>query len=97
MAGDKQLTLVEPDRDRTEPDTWKPWGDPDEIVIEDQPRTCMYFNKFGQLVIRQEAPYPEEDPILLFNPEYLPKLIRALAAQLPPGQMLAVKKALGEE
>lgn len=45
------------------------WDD-DSVVLHDQPATAIYFNKFGGLVIRQEARWPsdEDDPYVVIAP-----------------------------
>jgi hypothetical protein len=46
------------------------WSDESAIVLNRQPRTAVYLNPRGQLVIRQEADFDEtEDPYLYFSQE----------------------------
>jgi hypothetical protein len=79
---------------KPEPEKWEPWQDPDELVITEQPATCCYVNHSNQIVLRQKAPYPEEDACLFFNMEYAPAIIRAMAVHLSPGAMNDVLRAL---
>jgi hypothetical protein len=52
----------------------------DEVgtTIAHQPRTSIYWNKNGQVVIRQEGEVFEDDPYVFFSVESLPALIEAL-------------------
>ncbi len=80
---------------RAEPDdTWVCWADADELVVEQQPRTCCYENQRGQIVLRQEAAYPDEEPYLIFNKEYAGKVIHAFAKYLSPGACMDIVRAL---
>jgi hypothetical protein len=62
----------------------EPGGDIDwtsanpDIVVPCQPTTAVYENPYGAIVIRQEAPYPDDDPFVFIRPEYLPALIGRL-------------------
>jgi hypothetical protein len=42
------------------------WSD-DEIVIHSQPRTAVYTNPHGQIVIRQDVGWPDEDHFVYFS------------------------------
>ena len=59
----------------------------DDIVCHQQPRSAVYFNPHGQVVIRQERDYHafEDDPFVFFSVENVPALIEALRACLEPG------------
>lgn len=55
------------------------WSDPDLIVVEHQPRTAVFRNPRGQLVIRQmSTDYGEEDPFVVLNFESAGYVVRAL-------------------
>jgi hypothetical protein len=69
-------------------DRWK-WDEAREgglVVAEEQRVTAVYTNPFGAVVIRQEASEldnsPDDDPFVFIRPEFVPKLIRALAAEV---------------
>ena len=53
------------------------------IVVPCQPMTAVYENPYGAIVIRQEAPYPDDDPYILIRPEYVSVLIARLQTFLP--------------
>jgi hypothetical protein len=58
------------------------WNDAD-IVIHHQPRTAIYRNPRGQVVIRQENDDPfDEDAYVFFSLENVPALIRGLKEEL---------------
>ena len=67
----------------------EPGGDMDwtsanpDIVVPCQPMTAVYENPYGSIVLRQEAPYPDDDPYVFIRPEYLPALITRLQTFLP--------------
>lgn len=44
------------------------WSDDDSIALQHQPATAIYFNKFGQLVIRQDSALGDEDPYVVISP-----------------------------
>ena len=56
------------------------WSDNNpRVVIPEQPRTAVYWNPRGQLVIRQErGPLEEDDNFVFFNPDSLKALIAEL-------------------
>ena len=56
-----------------------------DVCIEEQPRTAVYRNTVGAIVIRQEAhPYADDgDPCIRIWPDRLPALITALKRYLP--------------
>lgn len=58
------------------------WSDKNpDVVIPEQPRSAVYWNDRGQLVIRQErSPLEPDDSFVFFNPESLPALIAAIQA-----------------
>jgi hypothetical protein len=61
--------------------------DEGDIVIPYQPRTAVYENTCGTIVIRQENYSDDDDVVVLVTPENLPALIAALQAfALPPGR-----------
>ena len=42
------------------------WSSDDSVVLNDRPSTAIYHNKYGQIVIRQEATWnADEDHTLL--------------------------------
>lgn len=56
------------------------WAAADNLVIcQEQPKTVIYENPAGQLVIRQQN-WPDDDAYVFFNLEHLPKLIAELQA-----------------
>lgn len=58
--------------------------DPDEDILGHQPRTSIYENVRGAIVIRQEAgPLEEDDAWVIIRPENIPALIAALRRHLP--------------
>jgi hypothetical protein len=38
-----------------------------DVVLEQQKRTCIYWNDRGDLVIRQLASYPDDDPYVVIS------------------------------
>jgi len=53
--------------------------DKDDVVIETQRATAVYWNTRTQLVIRQACDWnDDEDPFVFFEPLSLPKLIERL-------------------
>jgi hypothetical protein len=69
-------------------------------VIRNQPGTAVYTNPVGQVVIRQEVDWPEEDVYVYFSVEHLPALIEALEQQLASanaaaGAVPSVKRSAG--
>lgn len=55
------------------------WSDDETIVCYEQPKSKVYFNPQGQVVIRQQAAgYRDEDSFVFFNRENIPALIAAL-------------------
>jgi hypothetical protein len=55
------------------------WSDDDTIVCYEQPKSKVYFNPHGQVVIRQQvAGHRDEDSFVFFNCENVPALIAAL-------------------
>jgi hypothetical protein len=50
----------------------------DVVLIEHQPRTAVYWNPAGHVVIRQEGGAYEDDPYVVIAPEYLRCLIDRL-------------------
>jgi hypothetical protein len=55
-----------------------------DVIIEEQPRTAVYLNTVGAVVIRQEThPYDDGDPCIRILPDRLPALVTALKRYLP--------------
>jgi hypothetical protein len=50
----------------------------DNIVVELQPRTAIYENQLGHVVIRQEAEVFEDNPYVTIAPEFLDRFIHRL-------------------
>lgn len=58
------------------------WATDDDVIIRRQPRTAVYWNRMGNVVIAQEAEWNDDgDPYLLFDPQSLPALIHKLTAE----------------
>lgn len=49
-----------------------------DLLIPFQPATATYLNSFGQIVIRQEDQFGDEDDVIFISRENLPALIRRL-------------------
>ena len=54
--------------------------EPEEVVTRRQDEIAIYRNKFGGIVLRQEARFDEEDDIIIVNPPYVTMLIQRLQA-----------------
>ncbi len=48
------------------------------LVIQDQPRTEIYWGGRGHLIIKQTCSVLTDDGLVFFNPVAVPKLIRCL-------------------
>lgn len=60
-----------------EPRRWD--ADDPDVVIQAQPRTGVWTNPFGAIVICQEAAeYGDDDPFVMIRPENIDALIRGL-------------------
>jgi hypothetical protein len=58
------------------------WREKNDVVLEAQPATAIYWNTRVQVVIRQEASwYNDEDAVLWFEPANLPRLIARLQTE----------------
>ena len=58
------------------------WCD-DDVIVHHQPRTAVYWNPRGQIVIREAAAdYGDDDPFVFVSVEHLPALISALQSRL---------------
>ena len=56
------------------------WANDDSVVLQSQPATAVYRNKFGGLVIRQEKTCDEEsDPYIVISEENAVMFMEALA------------------
>jgi hypothetical protein len=66
-------------QDRDDDDRFD-WSDEENVVCHEQPRSAVYFNPRGQVVIRQQADYHafDEDSFVFFSIENVPALIEAL-------------------
>lgn len=63
--------------------SWQPSKNPD-IVVRHQPAIACYENVNGEIVIRQQCAWcDEEDALVIVQPNNLRELIRALANLLP--------------
>jgi hypothetical protein len=62
------------------PSTPFSWDDDkDSVVLLEQPRTAVYTNPNGCIVIRQEAAWDEEvDPVIIIAPANIPTLVHVL-------------------
>lgn len=70
-------------------------ADDDAIVCQEQPMTAVYENGRHQVVIRQERSWDrEEDPLLVFNKNTVPDLIRSLARELGDNCFHAINDSL---
>jgi hypothetical protein len=64
--------------------------DPCEHVLGHQPRTCVYRNLRGEIIIRQQAGVLEEDDQwLIVQPENVAALISALLRIAPAAEQIA--------
>ena len=54
------------------------WYKDNSIVLEEQPATAVYTNNRNAIVIRQRAPYPDEDMFVFIGPHNLMTLIDRL-------------------
>jgi hypothetical protein len=54
------------------------WFKDDSIVLEEQPAVAVYTNSREHIVIRQKAPYPDEDQFVFVAPHNLMTLIDRL-------------------
>lgn len=61
-----------------EPDIW---ADEDAVIIHEQPETAVYWNPYGQLVIRQRR-WPEDDPCVVFSKASLKALQDAINREI---------------
>lgn len=52
------------------------------LVIQEQPRTEIYWGSNGHLVIKQTDTFGNDDPPLIFIPGAVPQLIRCLQEKL---------------
>lgn len=52
-----------------------------DVIIAEQPRTAVYLNPHGQVVVRQDQGYDEA--FVFFSAEHLQTLIRALTKIAP--------------
>jgi len=68
-------TIEQPDPDRFD---WSGEEDADSIVLDGQQATALYWNKRGDIVIRQEAPYPDEDSFICIRPAHVGALVTRL-------------------
>jgi hypothetical protein len=48
------------------------------VLLHEQPMTAVFFNKHGQVVIRQKGDVFEDDPVIFIAPEYLDRFITRL-------------------
>ncbi|MDQ7251652.1 hypothetical protein [Dongia sedimenti] len=70
-------------------------SDADSIVCQEQPRTAVYRSPTGQVVIRQERSWDQdEDPCLVFNENTITDLIRSLADQIDENCWHAIHDSL---
>jgi hypothetical protein len=70
-TANKTPTLVTlgtlPEQDTSDDFDWSGEG----VVIREQPATAIYFNPNGDLVIRQKAAYPDDDPFVYIEPDHI--------------------------
>lgn len=53
------------------------WSDSESVIIPEQPETAAYFNKRGELVIRQRK-WPDDDPCIFISPTQIAKFLDKL-------------------
>ncbi|MGX1237306.1 hypothetical protein AB7M71_010444 [Bradyrhizobium japonicum] len=60
------------------------WDDVD-IVVPAQGAIAVYKNDFGNIVVREMVPYPEDDKWIIFLPQYAEVIVRQIIelADLP--------------
>jgi hypothetical protein len=54
------------------------WDSESVVVLHKQPRTALYFNPDGDLVIRQQQFWEYEDTFVLICPEYFESFVKKL-------------------
>ncbi len=60
---------------------WDWLDDADDIIVPDQPPVAVYVNPGAAVVVRQRAPWPDEDdPWIWFAPEHAPAVAAAILA-----------------
>jgi hypothetical protein len=59
---------------------WSPENE--AVIMPSQQAIAVYFNRWGQIVIRAEGGYGEEDVFIAIAPEHLPAVIAKLSAIL---------------
>jgi hypothetical protein len=65
------------ENDGVQPFSWE--HDDEDIILEEQPRTAVYENRSGAVVILQESTgVYDDDQIVRIRPENVPALIKAL-------------------
>jgi hypothetical protein len=62
------------------------WHDPANVTVESQPAIAVYETARGNICIRQEAAYPDEDVCILVRPENARRLVEAILALAGPEQ-----------
>jgi hypothetical protein len=78
---DEQNAFLRRQAKPDEPDPFAP--DSEDLLVHPQPAIAVYTNARGQIVIRQEGDYREEDRFVFISPEHLEKLIARLREFLP--------------
>lgn len=65
----KSPTLAAPGPNVGKSDSDFDWHENDSVVLREQPETAIYFNAYGQLVIRQREDWPHEngDPYVVIS------------------------------
>ena len=62
------------------------WNTDDSIILKEQRATAVYFNRLGELIIRQKAAWSDdEDSIVYVMPENFNGLLDGIAARIRRG------------
>jgi hypothetical protein len=62
------------------------WNTDDSIILKEQRATAVYFNRLGELIIRQKAAWSDdEDSIVYVMPENFNGLLDGIAARIRQG------------
>jgi hypothetical protein len=83
-----QVSLLPANEFKSRSDNTGDWwrSHPEAVLLEQQPRTAVYRNEAGAIVIRQEDGSGAcGDPFVTILPEHLPRILAALFRLAKPG------------